>query len=96
MTHRKPIHGKICRKSDASNLKLFPVINVKSRPRYISVLKEFVLDISRPTKSRHYFDALKLFTIPPMRFPNSNKLIKLFDLVTFLYVELIESRKIVI
>ena len=45
-----------------------------------------------------------------MRFPNSlikiyhfqfhsvgsNKLIKLFDLETFLYVELIESRKIVI
>ena len=31
---------------------------VKSRPRYISALKKVVPDISRPKKSRHYFDAL--------------------------------------
>ena len=41
-----------------SNLELLPVINVKSRPRYISVLKKVVPDVSRPKKSRHYFDAL--------------------------------------
>ena len=41
-----------------SNLELLPVINVKSRPRYISALKIVVPDISRPKKSRHYFDAL--------------------------------------
>jgi hypothetical protein len=41
-----------------SNLELPPVINVKSRPRYISALKKVVPDISRPKKSRHYFDAL--------------------------------------
>ena len=41
-----------------SNLELLPVINVKSRPRYISALKNVVPDISRPKKSRHYFDAL--------------------------------------
>ena len=41
-----------------SNLELLPVINVKSRPRYISALKKVVPDISRPKKSRNYFDAL--------------------------------------
>ena len=41
-----------------SNLELLPVINVKSRPRYISALKKDVPDISRPKKFRHYFDAL--------------------------------------
>ena len=41
-----------------SNLELLPVIHVKSRPRYISTLKEIVFDISWPKKSRHYFDAL--------------------------------------
>ena len=41
-----------------SNLELFPVINVKSRPRYISALKKVVPDISRPKKFGHYFDAL--------------------------------------
>jgi hypothetical protein len=41
-----------------SNLELLPVINVKSRPRYISALKNVVPDISRPKKSRHYFVAL--------------------------------------
>ena len=41
-----------------SNLELLPVIIVKSRPRYISALKKVVSDISRPKKSRHYFDAL--------------------------------------
>ena len=33
------------------NLELLPVINVKSRPRYISALQKVVPDISR-----HYFD----------------------------------------
>ena len=41
-----------------SNLELLPVINVKSRPQYISALKKVVPDISRYKKSRHYFDAL--------------------------------------
>jgi hypothetical protein len=41
-----------------SNLELLPVINVKSRPQYISALKKVVPDISRSKKSRHYFDAL--------------------------------------
>jgi hypothetical protein len=41
-----------------SNLELLPVINAKSRPRYISALKKVVPDISQPKKSRHYFDAL--------------------------------------
>jgi hypothetical protein len=41
-----------------SNLELLPVMNVKSRPQYISALKIVVPDISRPKKSRHYFDAL--------------------------------------
>jgi hypothetical protein len=41
-----------------SNLELLPVMNVKSRPQYISALKKIVPDISRPNKSRHYFDAL--------------------------------------
>ena len=41
-----------------SNLELLPVINVKSRPRYISAPKKVVPDISRPKKSRHYFEAL--------------------------------------
>ena len=41
-----------------SNLELLPVINVKSRPRYISTIKKVVSDISRPKKSLHYFDAL--------------------------------------
>ena len=41
-----------------SNLELVPVINVKSRPRYISALKKVVPDISRPNRSRHYFDTL--------------------------------------
>jgi hypothetical protein len=40
------------------NLELLSVINVKSRPRYISALKKVVPDISRPKKSRHYFDTL--------------------------------------
>jgi hypothetical protein len=33
-----------------SNLELLPVINVKSRPQYISALKKVVPDISRPQK----------------------------------------------
>jgi hypothetical protein len=41
-----------------SNLELLPVMNVKSRLQYISALKKVVSDISRPKKSRHYFDAL--------------------------------------
>ena len=41
-----------------SNLELLPVINVKSHPRYISALNKVVPDISRPKKSRHYFDGL--------------------------------------
>jgi hypothetical protein len=41
-----------------SNLELLPVINVKSRPRYISALKKVVPDISRHKQSRPYFDAL--------------------------------------
>jgi hypothetical protein len=41
-----------------SNLELLPVMNVKSRPQYISALKKVVPDISRPNKSPHYFDAL--------------------------------------
>jgi hypothetical protein len=41
-----------------SNLELLPVINVKSRPRYVSALTKVLPDISRPKKSRHYFDAL--------------------------------------
>ena len=41
-----------------SNLELLSVINVKSRPRYISTLRKVVPDISRPKKSRHYFDVL--------------------------------------
>ena len=41
-----------------SNLELLPLMNVKSRPEYISALKKVVPDISRPKKSRHYFDAL--------------------------------------
>jgi hypothetical protein len=41
-----------------SNLELLPVINVKSRTRYISALKKVVPYISRPKKSRNYFDAL--------------------------------------
>ena len=41
-----------------SNLELLPVINVKSRSRYISALKKVVLDISLPKEYRHYFDAL--------------------------------------
>ena len=41
-----------------SNLELLPVINVKSRPRYISALQKVVPDIYRPKKSQHYFDAL--------------------------------------
>ena len=41
-----------------SNLELLPVINVKSRPRFILALKKVVPDISRPKKSRHYFEAL--------------------------------------
>ena len=40
-----------------SNLELLPVINVTSRPRYISALDKVVPYISRPKKSRHYFDA---------------------------------------
>ena len=42
----------------AENLELLQIINVKSRPRYISALKKVVPDISRPKKSQHYFDAL--------------------------------------
>jgi hypothetical protein len=41
-----------------SNLELLPVMNVKSRPQYISALKKVVSDISRSKKSRHHFDAL--------------------------------------
>ena len=41
-----------------NNLELLPVIHVKSRPQYISALKKVVPEISRPKKSRHYFDAL--------------------------------------
>jgi hypothetical protein len=41
-----------------SNLELLPVMNAKSRPRYISALKKFFPDIPRPKKFRHYFDAL--------------------------------------
>ena len=41
-----------------SNLELLPVMNVKSRLQYISALKKVVSGISRPKKSRHYFDAL--------------------------------------
>ena len=41
-----------------SNLELLPVTNVKSRPRFILALKKSRPDISRPTKYRHYFDAL--------------------------------------
>ena len=41
-----------------SNLELLPVINVKSGPRLILAVKKVVPDISRPTKYRHYFDAL--------------------------------------
>jgi hypothetical protein len=41
-----------------SNLELLPVMNVKSRPQYISALKKSRPDISRPNKSRHYFDGL--------------------------------------
>jgi hypothetical protein len=41
-----------------SNLELLPVINVKSRSRYISALQKVVPDISLSKKSRHYFDAL--------------------------------------
>jgi hypothetical protein len=40
-----------------SNLELLPVINVTSRPRYISALDKVVPYISRPKQSRHYFDA---------------------------------------
>ena len=39
-----------------SNLELLPVMNAKSRPRYISALKKVVPDKSRHKKSRHYFD----------------------------------------
>jgi hypothetical protein len=46
-----------------SNLELLPVMNVKSRPQYISALKKVVPDISRPKKSRHYFDALNERTV---------------------------------
>jgi hypothetical protein len=41
-----------------SNLELLPVMNAKSRPRYISALNKVVNDISRPQKYRHYVDAL--------------------------------------
>jgi hypothetical protein len=41
-----------------SNLELLPVINVKSRPQYISALKKVVSDISQTKKSRNYMDAL--------------------------------------
>ena len=40
-----------------SNMELLPVINVTSRPRYISALNKGVPYISRPKNSRHYFDA---------------------------------------
>jgi hypothetical protein len=36
----------------------------KSRSRYISALKKVVPDISRPKKSRHYFDALNISLKP--------------------------------
>jgi hypothetical protein len=41
-----------------SNLELLPVINIKSRPRYILALKKVIPNTSRPKKSWHYFDAL--------------------------------------
>ena len=41
-----------------SNLELLPVMNVKSRPQYISALKKSRPDISRPKKSPQYFEAL--------------------------------------
>jgi hypothetical protein len=41
-----------------SNLEILQIINVKSRPRYISALKKVVPDISQPKKSQQYFDAL--------------------------------------
>ena len=49
---------KSAEKRMRSNLELLPVINVKSRPQYISALKKVVPDIYRPKQSRNYFDAL--------------------------------------
>ena len=57
-THRKPIQGVSAEIRMHSNLELLTLMNVKSRPRYISTLEKVVPDISRPKKSRHYFDAL--------------------------------------
>ena len=56
--YRKGYTGNQYMAKSAENLELLPVINVKSHPRYISALKKVVPDISRPKKSRHYFDAL--------------------------------------
>jgi hypothetical protein len=58
MTHRNQYMVKSAENRMRSNLELLPVINVKSRSRYISTLQKVVPDISRPKKSRHYFDAL--------------------------------------
>jgi hypothetical protein len=41
-----------------SNLELLLVINIKSRPPIYLGPTKIVPDISRPKKSRHYFDAL--------------------------------------
>ena len=41
-----------------NNLELLPVINVKSRPRCISGLKNLSPIYLGPKNSRHYFDAL--------------------------------------
>ena len=41
-----------------SNLELLQVINVKSRPRYISALKKNRPRYISAQKSRHYFGAL--------------------------------------
>ena len=49
---------KSAEKRMRSNLELLPVINVESRPRYISALTKVVSDISRPKKYRHYFHTL--------------------------------------
>jgi hypothetical protein len=41
-----------------SNLEILPLMNVKSRPPYISALNKVVPDISRPKNYRHYFNGL--------------------------------------
>ena len=49
---------KSAEKRMRNNMELLPVINVKSRSRYISALNKIVPDISSPKKSRHYFESL--------------------------------------